>query len=257
MAGSRSRNAKNGYDESRMQRRAALLWLLGARAAGRAGPALTDSYGDGMPDFLRLRDRADQEAFRLWSCWLAEALHVSQPALPPGITDCAALLRFCYREALRKQDAAWALALGLPGLPPLPALKRPRYPAPLLRDRIFRVRAGPLRAADPHDGAFRAFADARHLMRWNAHQLGREPRQARPGDILFYEQLGGPLPFHTMLWTGGAVVYHTGPAAGGKGEMRRLTLAELESHPEPRWRPRPGNANFLGIYRWNILRDPT
>lgn len=239
-----------------MNRRAALLWLVSAPVPGRAGPALTDSYGDGMPDFLRLRDRADQEAFRRWSCWLAEALYVSRPALPRDVADCAALLRFCYREALRKHDAAWARELGLPGLPPLADVKRARYPAPLLRDRIFRVRAGPLRPGDVKEGAFRAFADARNLMRWNAHELGRDLRQARPGDVLFYEQLATSLPFHTMLWTGGAVVYHTGPTAGGKGEMRRLTLAELESHPEPRWRPRPGNANFLGIYCWNILRDP-
>lgn len=239
-----------------MDRRAALLLFLAARVPGRAQPALTDSFGDGMPDFLRLRDRADQEAFRGWCCWLAESLYVSQPALPRDVADCAGLLRFCYREALRRHDAAWAQALGLQELPPLPDLKRPRYPAPVLRDRIFRVRAGPLREADPREGAFRAFADARHLMRWNAHPLGREVVRARPGDVLFYEQLADSLPFHSMLWTGGAVVYHTGPAAGKSGEMRRLTLEALDEHPEPRWRPRPGNANFLGVFRWNILRDP-
>jgi hypothetical protein len=26
-------------------------------------------------------------------------------------------------------------------------------------------------------------------------------------------------------------------------------------HPDPRWRPTPSNPNFLGVYRWNILRE--
>jgi len=30
---------------------------------------------------------------------------------------------------------------------------------------------------------------------------------------------------------------------------------ELLRHPSPRWRPLEGNHNFLGVYRWNILRE--
>jgi uncharacterized protein len=241
-----------------MRRRDTLLLLLAtARAPGREAAALTDSYGDGWPDFLRLRDRADQEAFRRWSVWLAEALYVSQPALPPDVNDCAALLRFCCREALRRHDAAWAREWGLPALPPLPDVRQFNFPAPRLRDRIFRVRAGPFQPADLDSGAFRAFADAEHLMRRNAHLLGRDVSGALPGDLLFYHQLAGRLPFHAMLWTGEAAVYHTGPTGNSKGVMRRLLLSELDSHPEPRWRPRRGNPNFLGVYRWNLLRDPT
>jgi len=26
-------------------------------------------------------------------------------------------------------------------------------------------------------------------------------------------------------------------------------------HPDARWRPLPENTNFLGVYRWNILRE--
>ena len=55
-----------------------------------------------------------------------------------------------------------------------------------------------------------------------------------------------------------AVVYDTGPidhtAKGKAGELRRVLLAELVDHPQPQWRPVPGNPNFLGVYRWNILR---
>ena len=41
---------------------------------------------------------------------------------------------------------------------------------------------------------------------------------------------------------------------GGPGEMRRPSVTELLHHPAPQWRPYIGNPNFLGVYRWNILR---
>jgi hypothetical protein len=31
-------------------------------------------------------------------------------------------------------------------------------------------------------------------------------------------------------------------------------MAELLDHPDARWRPINSNPNFLGVYRWNILR---
>jgi uncharacterized protein YfaT (DUF1175 family) len=62
-----------------------------------------------------------------------------------------------------------------------------------------------------------------------------------------------------IVVSGGAVVYHTGPTGEGrrkgKGEMRRVTLDDLLHHPDVRWRPVAENSNFLGVYRWNILRD--
>jgi hypothetical protein len=73
-----------------------------------------DSAGDGTPDFLRLDDARDQEAFRSWFVWLAEAQYFQPPASRPAeIDDCAALIRFAYREALRAHDSAWANAAGL------------------------------------------------------------------------------------------------------------------------------------------------
>ena len=49
------------------------------------------------------------------------------------------------------------------------------------------------------------------------------------------------------------VVYHTGPVNRKAGEIRRLRLDELMRHPQPRWRPVPGNSAFKGVYRWKIL----
>ncbi len=51
------------------------------------------------------------------------------------------------------------------------------------------------------------------------------------------------------------LVYHTGPQGKSPGEIRRLTLSELMNFPDARWRPVASNPAFLGVYRWNILRE--
>jgi uncharacterized protein YfaT (DUF1175 family) len=51
------------------------------------------------------------------------------------------------------------------------------------------------------------------------------------------------------------VIYDTGPIGRDKGEIRRVAISDLLHHPQARWRPLPENRNFLGVYRWNILRD--
>lgn len=51
------------------------------------------------------------------------------------------------------------------------------------------------------------------------------------------------------------VVYNTGPSGTRPGQMRRLRMTELLDYPQPEWRPIAGNSNFLGVYRWNILRE--
>jgi uncharacterized protein YfaT (DUF1175 family) len=65
-----------------------------------------------------------------------------------------------------------------------------------------------------------------------------------------------------MILTGPAhnwAVYDTGPIGDGRtqvrGEVRRVALEDLMHHPDARWRPVPGNSNFLGVYRWNVLRE--
>jgi hypothetical protein len=82
--------------------------------------------------------------------------------------------------------------------------------------------------------------------------------QAQPGDLLFYRQFGQSSPWHSMIvaeaGSQARVVYHTGPDHGSPGELRRVLLSELLDHPQPQWRPMAQNPNFLGVYRWNILR---
>jgi hypothetical protein len=258
---------------------AVLLGLLAARPARlheRAAPRLAiapgripadgfdpaDSFEDGTPDFLRLDDDADRRAFRRWFTYLAEERYF-QPARegPVEIEDCAALIRYAYREALRAHDGAWASAAGLPVVPAFESVLKYRYPRTPLGAALFRVRDGPFRAGDLEDGAFAEFADVRTLWRWNTHPLGRNLAAARPGDLLFFRREPGV--YHSMIYLGESqlrpdgrryVVYHTGPDGADPGEIRRLTIEEIERFPRPEWRPSPANPVFLGVFRWNILR---
>lgn len=218
-----------------------------------------DSFADGTPDFLRLHSSADRAAFRSWITALADtAAALPSPRLPHEIDDCAALLRWCYRNALHAHNEAWQQTMPFETLPPLASVAQYAYPATPLGAGIFRVRDGTYTAANANDGSFAEFADARTLWQRNTFLLGRDVRSARAGDLLFYRQLEQNSPFHSMILTGAAhewAVYHTGPIGTGPGEVRRIALDDLVHHPDPRWRPLPQNSNFLGVYRWNILRE--
>lgn len=246
--------------------------LLEARAPGyrparlriETIPFFGDRAGDGTPDFLRLDSFDDRDAFRRWFCFIAEAQYFREPAgLSAEVDDCAALARFAYREALRRHDGEWADRLDVPFLPSAPDVGKYHLPHTPLGPRVFRILPGPFEPGDLNGPAYAEFADAQTLMRLNSHFITRDVQQAVPGDLLFFRQLEQDLPFHLMIYLGRSqlepdssnrVVYHTGPIGEEKGEIRRPALDELNRHPSPRWRPVPGNSNFLGVYRWNILR---
>ncbi len=246
-----------------------------ATALARSPRSLTwsDRFSDGTPDFLRLADPADQAAFRRWFTLIAEYQTIRPPAeVPAEIADCASLLRYSYREALKRHDENWFRATGIEVPAPPGEISAWSYPHTPLEAALFRVWPGPFQPGDISDGAFAQFADAKTLVEQNAYFVSRDVRTALPGDLLFYRQFGQSSPWHSMILVrSGAVpevVYDTGPdhpshrqrpasgdpGDGRPGELRRVLLSELLNHPEPQWRPLPGNPNFLGIYRWNILR---
>jgi uncharacterized protein len=227
--------------------------------------ASRESFRDGASDFLRLDSAADREAFRGWFTAIAEYQAV-RPAqeLPAEINDCAALLRYAYRNALHLHTAEWLAENKLEVLAYLPSVKKYAYPRTPLGAALFRVRMAS--GEDDSAATFAEFADAKTLWHLNTFFVSRDVRLARPGDLLFFRQLQQNSPYHSMIFVGhsqlakgGAeddiLVYHTGPIGKLPGEMRRTTVADLMQHPSPRWRPAPGNTNFLGVYRWNILRE--
>jgi len=89
----------------------------------------TDRFADGTPDFLRLTDPADQAAFRQWFTAIADYQAVRPRAdVPTEISDCASLLRYAYREALKRHDDTWFAATGM-DVPALPGeIRAWRYP---------------------------------------------------------------------------------------------------------------------------------
>lgn len=265
-----------GSRESAHERASNLLCRAVVRLATASQPfhsqpeaSTDDRFADGTPDFLRLDSPSDQDTFRRWFVLIAEFQALRPPdEVPHEITDCAALLRYAYRNALRTHDAAWFSETQIEPSSALPSLEKYRYPYTPLGAALFRIRPGAYLPEDLKNGSFAEFADARTLKEFNAFFLSRDIQAARPGDLLFYRQLEQNSPFHSMIFIGrspwlgetgpekGAdvLVYHTGPIGNADGEVRRLTVAELLQHPSPRWRPVAGNSNFLGVFRWNILR---
>jgi len=237
--------------------------FLPQEIALRTTPDDADAVGDGTPDFLRLHDPADRLAFRHWFALLAESQYYRDKPLPE-IDDCAALLRFAYREALRGHDATWAHAIALPAPASSGDVQQYQYPYTPLGAELFRVRDGRFVEGDLRDGAFAQFADAETLWRHNTFSVGRNVSHARPGDVLFFRQdRAEHMPFHAMIYLGRSqvdpdseqfVVYHTGPTGKSPGQIKRLSIAELLNYPDARWRPVASNPAFLGVYRWNILR---
>lgn len=238
-------------------RSATQSWLLPLHAT----PSWSDHVGDGLPDALRLHDAEDRLRFRRWFTALADrAAALPEKDLPAEITDCSALLRYSYRIAMVNHDDRWYKQYQPGAMPTLPSVEQWNYPETPLGAGLFRV--VPVHAPTPKPSDFAEFADAKTLYSLNSFRVGRDVRAAKPGDLLFFHQLGSEQQYHSMIVTGDAaewVVYHTGPDGSGavhsRGEMRRARMADLLRHPDPRWRPIPGNANFLGVFRWNLLRE--
>ena len=200
---------------------------------------------------VRLADESDRAAFRKWFVLLAEAQF---ERTSPDVIDCAALVRFAMREALRAHTPDWARRVALPFTPRFPDVRSAPRGGP---DGVplFKVTAG----SSPK---YAEFADARTIVMLNATPSGRDAGAARPGDLLYFRQPGQQQPDHLMVVVGPSffdqdgrdwIVYHTGPTDDGAGEVRKVRLETLRQHPSPRWRPISGNPHFVGVFRLNAM----
>jgi uncharacterized protein len=197
---------------------------------------------------VRLADESDRAAFRSWFVLLADAQFENAA---DEITDCAALVRFAFREALRPHTPEWAARVKLPFAPTFPDVRSaPRATA--AGWPLFRVGTG-------RTERYAEFADARTLVALNARPIARDTGALEPGDLLYFRQERQSQPDHLMVFVGKSffdreaqdwVVYHTGPTDGGRGEIRKVRLRDLLHHPAPRWRPLPSNQNFVGAFRF-------
>ncbi len=233
-----------------------------ALAAGNE--AWPDSLGDGFPDGARLDDGQDRGNFTRWLTFLAEAQYYHpSPFAIEEIQDCAALVRFAFRNALVAHTPAWRRAIGLPYEPGFGDVSKFVYPQWPLGRGLFRTGPGPLGRADLERGIFAEFADTATLLRYNTFPVSRDVRAAQPGDLLFFYQSTEHQPYHSMLFVGRSyfqpegsdwIVYHTGDVNGRRGEIREVQASLLVQHPDPRWRPLAANPHFLGVYRFKLLR---
>jgi uncharacterized protein YfaT (DUF1175 family) len=198
---------------------------------------------------IHFSDEADRAACRAWFVLLADAAYYRPVA---DVTDCAGLIRYALREALRPHTPDWLRRADLP-LTPADIRERPAATARHLP--LFRI------SSDPR-APYAEFADARTLVRYNTHFVARDPGALRPGDLIYYQQPTQRVPDHVMVFIGRSafdhsatdfVVYHTGPTDdGGPGEVRKTRLADLERHPAARWRPVTPNRHFVGIFRLTL-----
>jgi uncharacterized protein len=271
-----------------------LLFLAGCAqpetrsAAPRALPSVvwSDEDRDGFPDSAELASTNDRQNLRRWMAGIAEwQYYQMSEAWNENQRDCAGLVRFALREALRRHDRAWFQAMNR-GLPPggeyevfapdVAGLSLDHHP---MGEKLFRIDFGVFQLLDLANGKFAEFADARSLKNYNTVFIGRDPGRALPGDLLFFHQPWVQrYPYHVMIYLGAAsresggaidwVVYHTGSNHGvasrqgvrqvdqqseGSGEMKKVRLSMLQRHPDPRWHPVTNNRHFLGFFRLKIL----
>ena len=137
------------------------------------------------------------------------------------IQDCAALLRYSYRESLKAHDAGWAQAQHVGDVP-----HSDRYASGDIRRRCwgldcFGYDQGRLwRGMKLTEPSLSFQPDAHALMSWNTYLVGRSVRAAKPGDLIFFRQLEENSTYHSMVITGSDadwVVYHTGPNRAAQG----------------------------------------
>jgi uncharacterized protein len=224
-----------------------------------------DADNDGIPDAAELQSFTDRENFRRWFTLVAEGqFYQLSEQWKAEQRDCAGLVRFSWREALRRHDRAWFQKMGPAYTQVAPDVARYNLEQGPLGEKLFRTDFGSYKDGELSSGAFSEYADARSLKSFNAKFISRDRADAEPGDLLFFHQPWvQKFPYHVMVFLGHAqlggnqgsdwVVYHTGSSSTDDGTVKKVELAVLDHHPNKRWRPVESNSNFLGFYRLKIL----
>lgn len=212
--------------------------LLAWRAAGPAHallPALPGGAAIASPQL----DATQSRAVRAWIVRIVDEQVRIGPTPRWTHRDCAGLVRFAVAEALAEHDARWRRAMGLHG----------RVPPDLVPAEAREALRHRWRRPDGSDGAY---VSALGLVQENCRPVGRDLRNARPADLLFFDQGDDQ---HLMVWTGRRIVYHNGatPRPGDDG-LRATGLRELLAWRDTRWRPDPSNPNFAGVFALAFLR---
>lgn len=183
-------------------------------------------------------DPAQSQVFRAWFVRIAQEQLRQGPSPRWHQQDCAGLIRFAANEALKNHDAGWLRSMGLSNryLPPELALSDGQ------RQLAQTWQQG--------DGQTGPYVTALKLIQHNSLFVSRDLNQARPGDLLFYDQGDDQ---HLMIWMGRYIAYHTGSSHPGDNGLRSVTVPQLMQWKDTRWIPDNSNPNFIGIYRLQFL----
>ncbi len=256
--------ARNRRTQRERARTSALSGVVTNRLASSRSVSL-DSDNDGLPDTAELQSFSDRENFRRWFTLISEAqFYELSKQWSAEQRDCAGLVRFAWREALRRHDRAWFQKMGPAYSQVAPDVARYNLEQGPLGEKLFRTGFGSYKDGELRSGTFSEFADARSLKSFNTKFISRDRRDAEAGDILlFYQPWVQKFPYHVMVFLGPAkfaessstdwVVYHTGASSTDNGTVKKVELSVLDHHPNKRWRPIESNSNFLGFYRLKIL----
>lgn len=212
-------------------------------------------------DAMALLSPPDEAAMRAAVVQLAlvQARRIA-PLWEPAQRDCAGLVRFVYREALRPRTEAQRRSLGIPSglqFPPLSDAAResvPGYPA------LWKLGVEHRDARQGEQQVVGSFADAESLVGNNFTPVGFDIETGQKGDLLVFRRDASlEDPYHLMVIAeGGAhgvVVYHNG-APGADGAVRVVATADLFGSSDGDWIPRKGNPSFLGVFRWVHFSRP-
>jgi uncharacterized protein YfaT (DUF1175 family) len=178
------------------------------------------------------------QVFRNWFVRIVEEQLRQGPSPRWYQQDCAGLVRFAANEALKIHDAKWLRSNNISNelLPPELIL------TPDQRRLAQKWNVG--------NGKTDAYAQAILLIQHNSLFLSRDLNQARPGDLLFFDQGDDQ---HLMIWMGSFVAYHTGSASAADNGLRAVSLNQLMHWKDSRWIPDQWNPNFIGVYRLEFL----
>lgn len=207
----------------------------------------------GFKESLDYLSPSDEQSLRRAVAMLAlqQGRKIS-PAWDKGQQDCAGLIRFAYREALKPRTANQRANLFLPRklhFPAVSGLARALLPA---YPNVWLVGEAPPR--------FSHFADAETLLQRNFRQKGMDADSAEEGDVLAFRDSGRiDEPYHLMLVAKNrngekTLVYHNG-AVGKEAGVRVVPLAAFETGQLPAWNPSDKNPNFLGVFEWNKIQS--
>jgi uncharacterized protein YfaT (DUF1175 family) len=183
---------------------------------------------------LYLSSPVDRQAFRRWFAFMAESRYYTHKHVRE-ITDCAALVRWSFREALMPHDPAWARATELPIFPAMPSVQDPAW-------------TGEVRRADA--------SALHHNLTWF---VSRDIGSAAPGDLLFFEAAPDSAE-HVMIYIGASQILPSSQKwvvylADQGRKVEKVAVDSLLSSSYGDWRPGTENPRFLGVWRFNLLRD--